>query len=100
MSLPVAAVPGTLGSLFAFNTRKDPGQKKLYGVSGNSYVAIVEFGKKIKARSIMYFGQRADPSSPHSFDQAPLYVEGRFKEAYFYKEEVEKNAERTYHPGQ
>jgi len=48
MSMPVSAVPGMLGSLFAFSTRTDPGQKKMYGVGGNSYVAIVEFGKKIK----------------------------------------------------
>ncbi len=99
MSLPVSAVPGTLGSLFAFYTRIDLGQKKMYGVNGNSYVAIVEFGKKINAQSIIYFGQSADPSSAHYFDQAPLYVEGKFKKVYFYKEDVLQHAERKYHPG-
>ena len=99
MSIPVSAVPGMLGSLFAFSTRTDPGQKKMYGTGGNSYAAIVEFGKKIKAQSIMYFGQSADPSSPHYFDQAPLYVEGKFKDVYFYKEDVLKHAVRKYHPG-
>jgi len=99
MSLPVNAAPGMLGSLFAFSTRTDAGQKKMYGVAGNTYVAIEEFGKKIKAKSIMYFGQSADPSSAHYFDQAPLYAEGKFKEVYFYKEDVLQHAERKYHPG-
>jgi acyl-homoserine lactone acylase PvdQ len=99
-SLPVSAVPGTMGSLFSFNTRAEPAQKKIYGIAGNTYVAIVEFGKRIKAKSIVYFGQNADPASPHYFDQAPLYVKGKFKDVYFYKEDVEKNAEKNYHPGE
>jgi len=98
-SIPIAAVPSGMGSLFAFNTRTDPGQKKLYGTSGSTYVAVIEFGKKIKARSIHYFGTSANPTSPHYFDQAPLYSQAKFKEAYFYKEDVLKHVERKYHPG-
>jgi penicillin amidase len=98
-SIAVGAVPGALGSLFAFNTRTDPGQKKLYGISGNTYVAVIEFGKKIKARSIHYFGQSADPSSVHYFDQAPVYADAKFKDAWFYKKDIVKHAERKYHPG-
>lgn len=98
-SLAVAAVPGMMGSLFAFNTRTDAGQKKMYGISGSTYVAVVEFGKKIKATSIHYFGESADPLSPHYFDQAPLYAQGKFKPVYFYKEEILKHTERKYHPG-
>ncbi len=100
VSFPVGAVPGGMGSLFSFQTRTDPGQKKMYGVGGNTYVALVEFGKKIKAKSIMYFGQSADPLSKHYFDQASLYTEGKFKNVYFYKEDVEKNSKRKYHPGE
>jgi len=100
VSLPVGAVPSSMGSLFAFQTRIDAGQKNLYGVGGNSYVAVIEFGEKVKARSVVYFGQSADPASPHYFDQAPLYAAGKFKEAYFYKEAVLKHAKRKYHPGE
>jgi penicillin amidase len=98
-SLAVGAVPSMMGSLFAFNTRTDPGQKKMYGISGSTYVAVIEFGKKIKALSIHYFGESADPSSPHYFDQAPLYAAAKFKEAYFYKTDILKHMERKYHPG-
>lgn len=98
-SLPVTAAPGIMGSLFAFNLRFNPDAKKGYGVSGNTYTAIVSFGKKLKARSIVTFGQNSDPSSPHYFDQAPLYAAGSFKEVLYYKKDVMKNAEAVYHPG-
>ena len=100
ISLPVGAVPGTMGSLFAFNSRNEAGQKRMYGISGNTYVAVIEFGKRIKAKSIMYFGQSAKPSSPNYFDQAPLYVEAKFKDVYFYRKDVIKHAARKYHPGE
>jgi len=29
-----------------------------------------------------------------------LYVEGKFKDAWFYKEDVLKHAEKSYHPGE
>ena len=99
-SLPIGAVPSAMGSLFAVSSRPGVQQKRMYGVAGNSYSAIIEFGKKIKAKSIMYFGQSADPSSPHYFDQATLYAEGKYKEAYFYKQDVLKHAEKKYHPGE
>jgi len=98
-SLPVKGAPGHMGSLFAFNTSQT-NTKRIYGIGGNSYVAIVEFGRKIKAKSIMYFGQSADPKSRHYFDQAPLYSEGKFKDVYFYRKDVLNHAERTYHPGE
>jgi acyl-homoserine-lactone acylase len=60
---------------------------------------VVEFGKKIKARSILAGGQSGDPDSPHFFDQAGMYANGLFKDVHFYKEEVMKNAKQTYHPG-
>lgn len=99
-SWPVAAVPSPLGSLFAFGNGQTRGQQKFYGTRGNTYTSIVEFGPRVRARSIMYFGQSANPSSPHYLDQAPLYVEGTFKDAWFYKEDILKHAEKTYHPGE
>jgi penicillin amidase len=100
-SLPVAGAPGSaMGIIFNFTTRRAPGQKRAYGVSGNTYVAVVEFGRKLQARSIVTFGQSAQEGSPHFFDQAPIYARGEFKPVWFYKKDVEAHTERKYRPGE
>jgi acyl-homoserine-lactone acylase len=98
-SLPVPGAPGWTGPMFTFYTRKVKGQKRRYGISGNTYVCVVEFGPKVKARSLHTFGASADPSSPHYFDQALRYTKGEFKTAWLTLEEVQKNAEKAYRPG-
>ncbi len=98
-SLPVGLGPGTWGSLPSFATRRVD-TKKRYGISGNSFVAAVEFGKHLKAKTVLTGGESFDPASKHFSDQAEGYLEGKFKDINFYKEDVLKNAERTYHPGE
>lgn len=95
----VPGAPGWLGIINVFNTRSQQGSKRRWGTHGNSYVSVVEFGPRVRAGSIVYFGQSGDPASPHYFDQAPLYARGEFKPAWFYRDEVKRNALRTYHPG-
>lgn len=99
-SLPVPLASSRWGSLPAFESRSGNGFNKRYGVSGNSFIAAVEFGKRLKARTIITGGQGTDPSSPHFTDQAEGFIEGKFKDVFFYKEDVMKNKERTYRPGE
>lgn len=99
-SLPVASTSSFWGCLAAFGSHKYPGTKKMYGNVGNSFVAVVEFGKTIKAKSLLAGGESNNPSSPHFTDQAERYTKGDFKDVWFYKDDVVKHAERTYHPGQ
>ncbi len=99
-SVPVASASAFWGSLASYGARKYPGTKKIYGNGGNSFVAVVEFGKKVKAKSLLAGGENSNPSSPHFNDQAAMYGKGQFKDVWYYKEDVTKNAERTYHPGE
>jgi acyl-homoserine-lactone acylase len=98
-SLPVASASYIWGSLAFYGANRFPGTKKRYGTGGNSFVAVVEFGKRIKAKTIVNGGHSNNPASPHFMDQAELFCKGKFKDVWFYKEEVVKHVERTYSPG-
>jgi acyl-homoserine-lactone acylase len=99
-SLPVAFTSADWGSLAAFSVTGPPQHtKKIYGNRGNSFVAVVEFGPQLRAKSILAGGESGDPASPHFADQAERYTKAKFKNVLFYRRDVEKNAERMYHPG-
>jgi acyl-homoserine-lactone acylase len=99
-SLPVAFTSSQWGMLAAYNSRSFPGTKKQYGISGASFVCVVEFGKKILAKSVLTGGESGDPASAHFTDQALMYTQGKFKDVLFYKEDVLKHVEKKYHPGE
>jgi acyl-homoserine lactone acylase PvdQ len=99
-SIPVGLVSSAWGMLPSYASRTYPGTKKRYGMHGNSFICAVEFGKRIKAKSLLAGGESGNPDSKHFFDQGMMYSKGQFKDVLFYKEDVEKNAERTYHPGE
>jgi acyl-homoserine-lactone acylase len=96
-SLPVGFASAFFGCLASYETIWGEGNKQ-FGIAGNSFVAVVEFGKKIRARSVVTGGQFFDPSSKHFNDQAEMFVTGRMKEVNFYREDVERNSERKYRP--
>lgn len=99
-SIPVGLASGNWGALASYGARGSQGTKKIYGTYGNSFVAVVEFGPKVKAKSILAGGQSSDPTSPHFIDQAQRYADVDFKEVAYYREDVEKRAKRIYSPGE
>jgi acyl-homoserine-lactone acylase len=99
-SIPVPFASATWGSLASFGMSAKQDTKRIYGDRGNSFVAAVEFGPRVHAKSILAGGESGDPKSPHFNDQAEMYAKGQFKDVLFYKEDIEKNLERKYHPGQ
>ncbi len=99
-SMGVGFAASTFGSIPSFGSRRYDNTNKRYGMYGNSFIACVEFGKKIKAKSIITGGQSFNPQSPHYLDQAEMYINGNFKDVLFYKEDVMKHVEKSYHPGE
>ena len=98
-SIPVGFTSSVWGSLASFGARPYPETKKWYGTSGNSFVAVVEFGSKIRARAITAGGESGHPSSPHFDDEAERYSTGDLRQVYFYRSDLEGHIERQYHPG-
>ena len=99
-SIPVPFTSARWGSLASFGARTYPGTKRMYGTSGNSFVAVVEFGKdSVRARAVTAGGESGDPRSPHFDDQAARYAAGRLRDVYFYPAQLEGHTEREYHPG-
>ena len=98
-SLPIGLASGNWGALAAYGARYDNNTKKMYGTRGNSFVAVVSFGDRLKAKSILAGGQSGDPNSPHFDDQISLYADHSFKEVSFYREDVEAQAKIRYQPG-
>jgi len=98
-SIPVEFTAATWGSLASFAARPYKGSKKIYGTSGNSFVAVVEFGKTIHAKAVTAGGESGNPSSKHFNDQARRYSTGDLREVYFYPAQLKGHTERTYQPG-
>jgi acyl-homoserine-lactone acylase len=100
-SIPVMFTTAAVGSLASLATRGPPTTKKRYGVSGNSFVAIIEFGAdSVRARAVTAGGESGDPSSKHFNDQAERYATGNLRPVYFYPNQLVGHTERVYHPGQ
>jgi acyl-homoserine-lactone acylase len=99
-SIPVGFTSSLWGSLAAFGARPANGTKKYYGTSGNSFVAVVEFGDSVRARAVTAGGESGNPSSPHFNDQAVRYSKGDLREVYFYPAQLTGHTEKAYHPGE
>jgi acyl-homoserine-lactone acylase len=98
-SIPVPFTASGWGSLAAFGARAYPGTKKWYGTSGNSFVAVVEFGDSVRAKAVTAGGESGHPDSPHFNDEALRYASGNLRNVYFYRSQLVGHTEREYHPG-
>ncbi|MGA2596043.1 MAG: penicillin acylase family protein [Bryobacteraceae bacterium] len=98
-SIPVGFTYSQWGSLASFSARRYPKTKKWYGTGGNSFVAAVEFGERVRAKAVTAGGESGHPSSPHFNDEAQRYSTGELRDVYFYRSQLAGHTEKTYHPG-
>ena len=99
-STPVPFTSALWGSLASFGSRPYPGTKRWYGTSGNSFVAIVEFGPRVRAWAVTAGGDSSRSGSPHFRDQAGRYAAGDLRPVYFWPDELAGHVERRYGPGE
>ena len=98
-SIAVGFPSGIWGSLASFGSAPKRGTKRWYGTSGNSFVAVVEFGPRVRAKAISAGGESGNPASPHFNDQAQRYAAGALRDVYFYPEQLRRHTKRRYKPG-
>ena len=99
-SIPVPFSSARWGSLASFGAAPKPGTRKWYGTGGNSFVAVVEFGPRLRARAVTAGGASGNPASPHFNDQAGRYASGALREVYFHPDQLAGHVERSYRPGE
>ncbi len=98
-SIPVGFTSSIWGSLASFGAHAYPRTKEWYGTSGNSFVAVVEFGEKVRAKAVTAGGESGHVESKHFDDQAERYSTGNLRDVYFYKSDLAGHVEKEYHPG-
>jgi len=98
-SIPIPFAQSRWGTLASFASRTYPGTRRWYGTSGNSFVAIVEFGPRIRAWAVTAGGESGHPGDRHFNDEAERYAGGNLRPVYFYDTDLAGHTERSYHPG-
>lgn len=98
-STPVGFTSAIWGSLASFGARQYPSTKKWYGTSGNSFVAVVEFGDRVHAKAVTAGGESGQVGNRHFDDQVKRYCTGDLRDVYFYRSDLKSHTEREYHPG-
>jgi len=99
-SIPVGFASARWGSLASFGAGPHNGTKRWYGTSGNSFVAVVEFGPRVRAVAVTAGGESGHPASAHFNDQAERYATGNLRDVYFWPDQLNGHVQRTYRPGE
>ncbi len=93
-NLPANGAIDWLG-IFRVSNSYSLDKDNMYVTSGDSWVGVIEFGEKIKAKVLLSYGNSSQKDSPHNGDQLELYSKKEFRDAWFTPEEVKANTIRT-----
>jgi acyl-homoserine-lactone acylase len=96
--LPAPGLPDLLAP--EWSVKNETGTRKISG--GDAYVALVRFPKTGLPiiETVNTYGASAKEGQPHFDDQIPLFLQQKTKHMTLDKQEVLRNAVRTYHPGE
>jgi len=90
---PANGGPDYYGIFRAIYYQENQSDHKAYAVGGDSYVAVTEFGEKVKAKVLLSYGNASQPGSKHIGDQLELLSEKQLRPALLTKEDVLQNME-------
>jgi acyl-homoserine-lactone acylase len=72
----------------------DDNDNKKYAIAGDTYVAITEFGNKVKAQLLLSYGNATQPGNKHVGDQLKMLSEKKLRPALLEKADILKNLEK------
>ena len=91
--LPANGIDGSMG-VFRVAWPGGADEDHIYVGGGDSWVGIIEFGDKVKAKVLLSYGNATQKDSPHNGDQLELFSKKELRDAWFTKAEVEANTVR------
>jgi len=80
--------------IFMSNAYQEDKDKKNFAISGETYIAVTEFGKKVKAKVLLCYGNSSQPGSKHTTDQLNLLSQKKLRPALLTKEDILRNLEK------
>ena len=63
-------------------------------IAGDTYVAIIEFGDRPKAKALLIYGNATQKGNPHIGDQLDLFAKKQLRPVWYERAEVEANLEK------
>lgn len=85
--------PAAAGIYRTIEYGQDP-DGRMRAVYGDSYMALVEFGRKIKARVLLSYGNASQPDSKHIGDQLYLMSQKKTRTPWLEKQEILQHLEK------
>ncbi len=93
-NLPANGMDGRLG-VFRVAWPGGSDENNMYVGGGDSWVGVIEFGKKVNAKVLLSYGNSTEKDSPHNGDQLELFSRKELRNAWFYGEDVEANTKEV-----
>jgi acyl-homoserine-lactone acylase len=91
LDLPANGAGGELGAFRVLGFERTGGT--FNAVSGDSYVAAIEFSRPVRAMTLLSYGNASQPGSPHRTDQLPLFARQQLRPAWLRRDEIMRHLE-------
>ena len=63
----------------------------MYVGGGDSWVSVIEFGKKVKAKALLSYGNSTEKNSPYNGDQLELFSKKELRDVWIYDNDIKMN---------
>ena len=93
-NLPANGGSGNYGIFRTMYFVRNSSDNKSYAVAGDTYVAVTEFGPKVRARVLLSYGNATQPGSKHIGDQLSLLSQKKLRPALLDRNEIMQNSEK------